>query len=208
MKSPTAVIFDYGCVLSLPQAREDVQKMASVLGAPLEEFDRVMWKHRLAYDQADLSPAEYWSKVAGEFSRTLAPGQIETLVEIDSKSWANPHPVTPRWAEEIRAAGLRTAILSNMPTPLREYLDSGCPWLPEFDHRTFSCDVRTAKPMREIYTYCLEGLKVEPGEALFLDDREENIRAAEAMGIHTLLFTSVEEAACEMERRFNIPLPG
>jgi len=206
MTTPAAVIFDYGCVLSLPQEREDVQRLASVLGAPADEVDRVMWKHRMPYDRADLSATEYWNMVAAECSRTLTRDQIESILEIDARSWARPHPATPHWVAQMRAAGLRTAILSNMPLPIREYLDAECAWLPQFDQRTFSCDVRCAKPEREIFVHCLEGLGAEPGEALFLDDREENVRAAEELGIQTVLFTSAEEAAWELERRFSIRL--
>ena len=202
-----AVIFDYGCVLSLPQAQEDVERMAGILEAPTEEFSRVMWKHRLAYDRADLSPAEYWRLVARECSRPLSSSKIEALVEIDAKSWARPHPVTPRWADELRAAGLRTAILSNMPAPIREYLDARVDWLPRFDHRTFSCDVRCAKPLPEIYQSCLEGLRTAPGQTVFLDDREENVLAAEQLGIEAVLFRNVEEAARELQKRFAIPPP-
>jgi putative hydrolase of the HAD superfamily len=205
--TPVAIIFDYGCVLSLPQAADDVKNMANMLDTSVESFVPVLWKHRLAYDKAELSPVEYWNIVAGECSRTLTPAQIEAILEVDSRSWSRPHPVTPRWAKEFRAAGLRTAILSNMPTPIREYLDTQCSWLPEFDHRTFSCDVRSAKPMPEIYAYCLAGLRVTPGEALLLDDREENLRAAEELGIHTVLFTTAEDTACELEKRFSLPIP-
>jgi hypothetical protein len=51
----------------------------------------------------------------------------------------------------------------------------------------------------------LDGLGVEPNQALFLDDRPENVRAAEAMGIHAVLFTTADEVAAELEHRFDIP---
>ncbi len=48
---------------------------------------------------------------------------------------------------------------------------------------------------------------VQPSEALLLDDRPENIRAAEALGIHGILFTTPEALAPELERRFAIDVP-
>ena len=39
-----------------------------------------------------------------------------------------------------------------------------------------------------------------------LDDRESNVRAAETLGLHAILFTSPSKAAQEMERRFVLPV--
>ena len=204
---PRAIIFDYGNVLSAPQALDDVQAMADVLDAPVEDFVPATWRHRLQYDKAELSPTAYWEAVARDCSRTLSRAQIELLSELDLRSWSHPNPVMAAWAKAVRATGLRTAILSNMPLPMREYLDCSCPWLPEFDQRSFSCDVGAAKPMREIYAHCMTGLKVAPGEALFFDDRDENVRAAQRFGMHAILFTDAGEVACQLERSFSIPVP-
>jgi len=204
---PYAVIFDYGNVLSGPQAPEDISAMAGVLDVSVEEFVPVSWSHRLAYDKAELTPPAYWDAVARDCSRVLSHSQIEMLIELDNRSWSHPNPVMPAWAREIRAAGVRIAILSNMPAPMRAHLDYCCHWLPEFDQRTFSCDVGAAKPMTEIYAHCLAGLKVAPGQALFLDDRDENVRAAREFGIHSILFTDAAEAACELANRYSLPVP-
>ena len=48
------------------------------------------------------------------------PIKIQALIEIDSRSWSHPAPVVPQWARDLRAAGLRTAILSNMPVTVRD----------------------------------------------------------------------------------------
>ena len=48
------------------------------------------------------------------------------------------------------------------------------------------------KPEREIYEHALRGLDVAPSEALFIDDREENIAGARSIGLHAELFTTWE----------------
>lgn len=201
MIRPSAIIFDYGNVLCRPQSGADVHTMAAILNLPVEDFQARYWRPRLAYDEAVLDPASYWNTVA---ERSLSGAEIDQLNDIDSKSWTHAAPVMPEWARQVRAAGTRTAILSNMPLPVRERLDrSG--WLPEFDHRTFSCDVRMAKPGPEIYLHSLRGLGVAAGEALFLDDRPENIHAAEALGIHSILYTTPANLAKHIRDRFDIP---
>jgi putative hydrolase of the HAD superfamily len=100
---------------------------------------------------------------------------------------------------------MRTALLSNMPATVRDYV-LGCPWLPEFDARTFSCEAGVCKPEPRIYHDCLQKLGVNPSEVLFLDDREPNVRAAETLGLHAIVFTDAASAAREIERRFRLPV--
>ncbi len=199
-----AVIFDYGNVLSQAQPEAEVQAMAAILNLPVPRFVELYWQFRLAYDEAALDPATYWHNVADVGSRDLTESQLATLIEIDSRSWSHPAPVIPEWAGALHAAGVRTAILSNMPIPVREYI-TRCEWLPPFHHRTFSCDLRIAKPAPEIFEHSIAALGVAPSETLFLDDRPENIRAAEALGLHAVLFTTLDEVARELARRFDIP---
>jgi len=199
--SPTVVIFDYGNVLCQSQPMADVQSMAAILDLPLPRFTELYWRFRIPYDAGSLYPGAYWNSL----SPGLATDQIAALVEIDSRSWSHPAPLMPQWARDLRAAGLRTAILSNMPASVRDYV-LGCAWLPDFDSRTFSCEAGVCKPAPEIYWDCLNKLGVEPSEALFLDDREANVRAAAALGLHAIVFTGAGSVAHEIERRFRLPV--
>lgn len=200
------VIFDYGNVLCNAQEPEDLDAMASVVGLGRASFEEFYWRKRLPYDKAELTPREYWDdlcRMAG--IPALSSGGLALATEYDSRSWAHINPKMVAWVEQLRAASIKTAVLSNMPLPLREYLDSICPWLHEFDYRVFSCDVKMVKPEPGIYRLCLEGLGVAPEEALFLDDRPDNIQAARELGIHGLLFTTPERAAAEMQGSYAIP---
>ena len=203
---PSAIVFDYGNVLSAPQGSREIAEMASLFQTAVDVFQQAYWTFRLDYDAAAFDPASYWNLVARSLSRSVSEAQIEELVEADSRSWAYPAAVLPEWARNVRKAGFKTGLLSNMPTPVREHV-AKCEWLPQFDHRTFSCDVRSAKPAPEIFRHCLKGLDVEPAEVLFLDDKLENVRAAETLGIQGVVYTTVERAAQEIGRRFDIPMP-
>jgi putative hydrolase of the HAD superfamily len=205
LPSPSAVIFDYGNVLCQSQPPGDVQAMAAILDLPISQFDEAYWRFRVEYDSASLDPIAYWNAVAQTASRALTADQITKLIEIDGRSWSHPAPAAPQWARDLRAAGLRTAILSNMPAPIRDYV-LRCSWLPEFDSLTFSCEVRVSKPAPEIYWDCLNKLAVKPSEVLFLDDRESNVRAAVALGLHAIQFTDAASAAREIESRFSLPV--
>lgn len=198
------LIFDYGNVLCGHQVRAEVDGMAAIFGASVPAFEKAYWEPRDVFDAARLTPEEYWGGIAKTLGRELTAAMLAEAIERDNRSWSAPSPVMARWADAVRARGVRTAILSNMPVTLRRNLAA---WVPAFDHETFSCDLRTGKPRPEIFEHCLAGLGTVPGETLFLDDREENTRGAAALGIHTILFRDAAQAQREIAGRFELPLP-
>lgn len=205
--TPRAVIFDYGNVLSQNQPAADVEAMAGILDLPVQRFTEAYWQFRVAYDDASLDSVEYWGAVARTAPRELTAAQIGLLIDIDSRSWSHPAPEVPQWAQDLRAAGIGTALLSNMPVPVRDYI-LRCAWLPDFDARVFSCDFGRCKPAPEIYEHCLKQIGVAAQEALFLDDREANVRAAEALGMPAIWFQDATGVSREIARRFELPTFG
>lgn len=201
----SAVIFDYGNVLSDVQASSEVEAMAGILDLDKVRFQEAYWQFRVAYDEAELDPESYWRSVAGAAGRTVDADKIANLRRSDIRSWVRPNPIMVRWAQRVRAAGMKTAVLSNMPADLFEYLRSPESWLPAFDHMTFSCEVRSSKPAPEIYRHCLDGLGIAAAETLFLDDREPNVEGARKLGMQALLFTNVAAASTELDSRYALP---
>ncbi len=59
---------------------------------------------------------------------------------------------------------------------------------------------KVAKPDPAIYRILLDRYHLRPEETLFLDDAPRNIAGANALGIHTILFTSPQQAAKELEQ--------
>jgi HAD superfamily hydrolase (TIGR01509 family) len=96
------------------------------------------------------------------------------------------------WARELKQSGLRIAMLSNMPRELGEHMKVVFPWLAEFDHVTLSYEIRSAQPEPAIYWDAVNGLGLQPHEAVFLDDRSENIAGAGEIGLNAALFESAE----------------
>ena len=49
-------------------------------------------------------------------------------------------------------------------------------------------------------THLLRGLGVPPSDALFVDDREQNIKAAQALGIRSIQFRSMAQFRNDLEK--------
>ena len=188
-----AVIFDYGNVLCQPQHSAEVEAMAAILELPRTRFEETYWRHRLVYDEGKLDAVDYWNN----FGR-VTRAQIDQLNRLDARSWTYPRDLMPDWARQLRETGFRIALLSNMPFTVRDAV-LRCDWLPPFDQQTFSCELRISKPAPEIYQHCLDGLDIAAEDALFLDDRPDNVQGAEAVGIQSILFTSARDLAAQLE---------
>lgn len=120
--------------------------------------------------------------------------------------WMNLNPAMLSWLPKIKQAGFRLGILSNMPGGVLRYMRPRFPWLDQFDHLTWSCDVGLVKPDPAIYLHTVKKLKVAPGQALFIDNLEKNTAGAEAVGLEAALFQNVEQLQRDLERRgFTLP---
>jgi HAD superfamily hydrolase (TIGR01509 family) len=64
-----------------------------------------------------------------------------------------------------------------------------------------SATAGVAKPDPQAYWLVLDGLGLEPAEALFIDDKPRNIAAAEALNIPSIRFTTAAALEAELLRR-------
>jgi putative hydrolase of the HAD superfamily len=186
MPRPDALILDYGEVLSLPQHPDAIARMAAQLGVPPEWFAPAYWRHRRSYDLG-LPAHEYWQRVASDLSINGNPPAAD-LIAIDVASWMSFRDEMWQLAADARAAGIRTAVLSNGIREVLAQLDIERPLPAHFDVVVISFDVGCAKPDAQIYQITLDRLGVAPADALFVDDRAENIEGARRLGIGTLHF--------------------
>lgn len=167
------------------------------------------WANRIRYDAGLCEPAEYWNGVAHAAGTRIDDQRIPALVRLEIELWNRYDSRVLHWIDQLRAGGIRTAILSNLPRPLGEELRANPGFLEHFDHVTFSYELRAVKPQPEIYLDATGGLGVEPAQALFLDDRPDNIEGARAVGLHAQLYSTWEDfTARGLPASYGLPAPG
>lgn len=200
-----AVIFDFGKVLCRPQAPEAVNGMAARLGAPREAFTAAFAEFRLEFDRGALDDTAYWTAVANRLGVTVSPELVVELADRDARGWSFENEPVTRWARDVRTAGRKTAILSNMQASFRRRLPELCDWLPTFDHATFSSDISMVKPEPGIYEHCRAALGIAPERLLFIDDLPGNIATARALGWHGIVFDGNPAELAEAVKSYNLP---
>uniref|UniRef100_A0A8C4PMZ7 Acyl-CoA dehydrogenase family member 10 n=1 Tax=Equus asinus asinus TaxID=83772 RepID=A0A8C4PMZ7_EQUAS len=199
-----AVIFDMGGVL-IPSpgrvaAEWEVQNQipsGTILKALISGGDKGPW---MTFMRGELTTEDFlqeFGRLCSEISETRVP--VDSFFSLlTSEQVAKQFPVMTEAITQIRAKGLRTAVLSN-----NFYLPDGKSFLPldrkQFDVVVESCLEGICKPDPRIYKLCLERLGLQPSESIFLDDLGLNVKAAASLGIRTIKVDDPETAVKELE---------
>jgi len=190
-----AVVFDYGRVLSHAPTPAEVREFGALVGVSEPPFFQLYSETRDEYDCGRQDCQQHWQRFADAAGISLSTDHVQHVVEFETRMWLRVNPQALELAREIKAGGIRTAILSNMPHDLLGELRKSFAWLDEFEVQIWSCEHGVVKPDPAIYRLCLNALGCEPHRTLFFDDRPNNVEGARLAGMKAHLFESAEQAA-------------
>jgi len=111
---------------------------------------------------------------------------------------AREYPYAKEWIQGLKDKGYNVYLLSNYGRTAFAATKASLGFVSLVDGMVISYEVKKVKPEPEIYQALLNKYGLKPEECIFLDDREENVRAAEEFGIHGIVFTSKEQADAEL----------
>lgn len=100
--------------------------------------------------------------------------------------------------EELKARGIGVMLLTNVSKQYAEVLEQRGHYDP-FELKLLSYETGLWKPDAAIYLHALEKANVRPEEAVFIDDQEQNVVAAQKLGIHGILFENLEQIKSKLE---------
>ena len=196
------VLFDLFGVIARHQRPGALAKMAARCHAPTDAFTTAYWACRPPYDAGQQSAPEYWTAVLRSLSPSLPlsveAGTIEELRLADIDSWSRVDNRMVAYARSLRGVA-EVALLSNIPSDHADAFLAAQPWLHTLDHVAFSGKIKAAKPSPAAFHHCVVALRAAPADFLFVDDREENVRAAQAVGMNGHVFTGRDELAAVID---------
>lgn len=99
-----------------------------------------------------------------------------------------PLSYTEEWLAYFRSLGYRLYYLSNYSAELYQKTREKLRFLDTFDGGIFSYQVKCIKPGEKIYRLLLERYSICPKDAVFYDDRPENVETAVKLGINGIVF--------------------
>ena len=184
------MIFDYGEVISLAPSAADravITRLAGVNGDE-EPFWAAYFAHRDGLDQGTGGVAAYWRAIAADIGARWDSARVHELWAADFRSWLSINPATVEVLADLRAGETPLALLSNAGADFASFFRHG-PLGDFFPSCYVSGELGLLKPHPEIYQHVLADLGITAAKAIFIDNRESNVRGAEALGITGHVFT-------------------
>ena len=198
--SSRTVLFDVGGVLV--DAHPDPHAIAELFGDGSRGLttlvDQAMWTHRGKYD-AGMSDREFWDRIAGDCGQPEPSGALlKELVALDASRMGTANAETLDLVRRLRRQAVRVGIPSIAPYPIVKSIRRPA-WGSLLDFFVFSCDYRICKPSRGTYRDVLARLDVPHQDVVFIDDRRENVRAAELLGVKGIVWKGAEDAETRLK---------
>ena len=170
------IVFDLGRVVfaqNLMKHSDEYREFFSyVAQSPMPQF----WvDYDLGFSSWEkvVSDLAAYRSVSEEYARemlTLSIGRQRTI------------PQTAALIADLKAAGYKLYVLSNMSKEFIEYLRRQEVYAA-FDGEVISCEEGFVKPMPEIYDVLINRFSLDASRTMFIDDRAENVYMGEQKGI-------------------------
>lgn len=179
-------IFDMGGVVTSTAENSIFEEAAERIGVPLEKLNEASGKgtqENLFEQMSDgfLTSREYWKIVGERLGKNINADWWRLLFHPELKK------ETVRLVEKLKSQGNRVVCGTNtIESHYDNHLSRGdysC-----FDMTYASIHLGVSKPNPDFWKTILEIEGFSAGETFFTDDKKENVRAAEKLGINSYLF--------------------
>jgi len=178
-----AVIFDFGGVL----VSEGFQNWISSNIAPYETIKHEMMPLQDKVDIGELPVGAYNEYLSQK------TGKLPEKIEEEIINNYNIHKDVFQLVKKLRQKGVKTAIITNFPKKWFDVLSKRYKLDSMFDEIFVSSVLKVIKPQPEFFQKALDVLNIQPGEAIFIDDKERYTKAAESLGIHAIVFKNEQQ---------------
>jgi len=196
MSAINQVLFDIGGVLG-SNGWDREQRAVAVEKFALDGED-FQYRHEEtvgAFESGQISLDEYLDVTVFWQPRAFSRDDFKRFMFSLSTPWADSLDVVRRLRQRIRGRPprVRMATLNNESRELNEYRIRYFGLCELFDVFFSSCWLGVRKPTRQIYERVLGMTQADPASSVFVDDREQNLAPARALGMQTIRFTSADQ---------------
>lgn len=185
------IVFDVGMVL-IDFCWEKACRSHGISEEAIACFDREMI-HSIEWNRLDEGTMTEEEAIARFQERV--PQYREEL----ERFWSEPerfveeYPYAAPMIRELKDKGFGVYLLSNYPEHMYQIHWPKFTFLPLVDGYVVSAPEKLAKPDPAIYRLLCDRFRLKPEECMFVDDREENVKAAEGLGMKGVLFRDKQQ---------------
>lgn len=197
------VISDLGGVIIFFDNQIFYKKMADFCPFTQEEIGKLAFAEsglRESFDRGEISPQEFYEGVVEKLKARI---DHDEFFSIYNDVFSLNLPVLE--VMKRLKANYKLVLLSNTDVMRFEFIKQKFPEIMIFDSYVLSFEIGIMKPHPHIYQEALKKAGTKAEECVFIDDREENIRAAERLALKGILFethSNLESILKEMNLSF------
>jgi len=206
MTAPTAVISDFGGVLTTPLLHS-FAAFQDHAGVPIEALGRALQavaqrngaNPLYELEKGHMTEADFLARIGEALSEDLGrPVEMERFSEVYFAQLES-NPAMIDYLRSLKARGVRLAMLTNNVAEWEPRWRAMLPVDEIFELVVDSAFVGMRKPEPEIYELTLERLGLTAPDCVFVDDIDVNCDAARALGMTAVHFAASDQAIAEIE---------
>jgi putative hydrolase of the HAD superfamily len=194
----SAIIFDFGMVISSFDVAQFLRNLAPYTGKSVEELKYVLAVVRdivVQYETGLITTDVFVERVLRSTNLPIDREQFRLAYN----SIFSPIPSTSALIRKLKPR-YKLGLLSNTSEWHFQHAIRTVDVFPLFDAVTLSYEVGVMKPTDEIYHDMLAKLAVSPEECVYIDDIAENVEAANRLGMHAVMYTSYDQLIVDLHR--------
>ena len=197
MNKPELIIFDLGRVLVDFDFRLVIKRLARYTTLSPKEIRRYFMQTPLwdSFERGEVEPKDFFLQLSKDLK--LQKLTYPQFTPLWNKIFTEKHDTVSILAR-LRGR-YRIALLSNVNILHWEHVIEAHDFIEWFDHPVASWKVGFRKPDADIYRATLHLAGVSPQKAVFIDDVEEHVLAARALGMQAFQFINAQQLLKDLD---------
>ena len=150
--------------------------------------------------RGNLSEEAYLEELLQGTNWNISIEQLKTAIRSNLN---RPVPGTMKVVRELKGK-YQLILLSDYVREWMKYIEERNEDLEIFKKKIFSYDIGAVKSDKQTFKIVLEQAGIVADETLFIDDYEKNVKNAEAVGIHGIVFENADQLRKILSSEYNL----
>lgn len=150
--------------------------------------------------RGNLKEEEYWNQLLEGMNWDITVEDLKTTI----REYLNqPVEGTMEIVRKLKEK-YHLILLSDQVREWMAYIEENNQDINMFNQKIYSYEIGSVKPDEQTFRTVLNKTQVVADETLFIDDHEINIKRAEEVGIHGIVFLDAEQLKQDLSKKYNL----
>lgn len=192
-----AIVFDFGGVITKKNVTVIAEFISKSLNISQPEALQTLAKLK-QFEHKGGKEIDFWPKFGNSIGKKITADWLNQLKEARLQA-IEEIPGMNNLVKDLQKQGYKTALLSNGKRLAGIKKERG--YYDLFHPIILSSEVGIRKPDPKVYRLILNQLNMKPEEVLFIDNKIENVKGAQSVGMDAIEFVSMKQLTQELKQR-------